>query len=41
MWDYGTAHAMSEIITQADVRIKKLVQQQQQQQIYSAKYNSG
>ena len=25
MWDYGTAHAISEIITQADVRIKKLV----------------
>ena len=25
MWDYGTAHAISEIITQADVRIKNLV----------------
>ena len=23
MWDYGNAHAMSEIITQADVRIDK------------------
>ena len=24
-WDYGTAHVRSETITQADVRIKKLV----------------
>lgn len=25
MWDYGTAHAISEIIIQADVKIKNLV----------------